>query len=169
MKLMKFLVVALVAGGVFAPVPSQASDLDSEIDGKAIVCEKLEPASGEINYGGHIEAYIFAGGKVTSVKGPGAYDILRDAQPKLIANVLDTYRVQATMIVFDEERTSWILNRKTLAIHAFDWIRDTFVVKFGAVKKKCELIDPDKIDDAFQPYIGLLRALYDEAQEGNKI
>ena len=41
MKLMKFLVVALVAGGVCAPVASQASDLDSEIEGKAIMCEKL--------------------------------------------------------------------------------------------------------------------------------
>ena len=32
MKLMKVLVVALVAGGVFAPLPSQARDLDSKID-----------------------------------------------------------------------------------------------------------------------------------------
>ena len=32
MKLMKVLVVALVAGGVFAPLPSQAKDLDSEIE-----------------------------------------------------------------------------------------------------------------------------------------
>jgi len=36
MKLMKFLVIALVAGGVFAPVPSQAG----KIDGKAVRCEK---------------------------------------------------------------------------------------------------------------------------------
>jgi len=34
MKLMKVLVVALVAGGVFAPLPSQARDLDSEIEFK---------------------------------------------------------------------------------------------------------------------------------------
>ena len=34
MKLMKVLVGALVAGGVFAPLPSQARDLDSEIEFK---------------------------------------------------------------------------------------------------------------------------------------
>jgi len=34
MKLMKVLVVALVAGGVFAPLPSQARDLESEIEFK---------------------------------------------------------------------------------------------------------------------------------------
>ena len=34
MKLMKVLVVALVAGCVFAPLPSQARDLDSEIEFK---------------------------------------------------------------------------------------------------------------------------------------
>ena len=35
MKLMKFLVVALVAGGVCAPALSQAG----EVDGKAVMCE----------------------------------------------------------------------------------------------------------------------------------
>ena len=34
MKLMKVLVVALVAGCVFAPLPSQARDLESEIEFK---------------------------------------------------------------------------------------------------------------------------------------
>ena len=32
MKLMKVLVVALVAGGVFVPLPSQARDLEFKID-----------------------------------------------------------------------------------------------------------------------------------------
>ena len=34
MKLMKVLVLALVAGGVFAALPNQAIDLDSEIEFK---------------------------------------------------------------------------------------------------------------------------------------
>ena len=46
MKLMKFLVVALVAGGVCTPVASQFLKDDEGIDRNAIVCENpVQPST----------------------------------------------------------------------------------------------------------------------------
>ena len=62
MKLMKVLVVALVAGGVFAPVASQAG----EVDGKAIMCKYTEYLPGQPYsdsskaQGLHLRAYQFS-------------------------------------------------------------------------------------------------------------
>ena len=61
MRLMKFLVVALVAGGVFAPAPSQAG----EADGKAVMCKHVktfwgEPYTDEDKAEGkHLQAFHF--------------------------------------------------------------------------------------------------------------
>ena len=60
MKLMKVLVVALVAGYVFMPLPSQARDLDSEIEFKIYLIN----VAGKCTKDGIVSEYRWEGNPV---------------------------------------------------------------------------------------------------------
>ena len=153
MKLMKVLVVALAAGGVFAPVASQAG----EVDGKAIMCEvKLdyltkEPWSNERKAEGlHLYAWVL-------IK-EGKHIHLNTREPPRITKRSNpiSYSTTATEI-------EWGVN----AGHRLD--RRTLELESQYLGGSCELIDPGAIEAYFQPYIDYGNALDAKMREGNKI
>ena len=152
MKLMEFLVVALAAGSVFAsttgvahdceeiekppkPVPSQAG----EVDGKAVMCEWNE---GQFQYskeqkveGLNLVAYVFEESLVY------AHSIEISDQDRRVARssppYLDRYITSTTHIKWGDLS----LSRRTLHIIA------------PSSEGLCELIQPDKIEAYYHPYI----------------
>ena len=164
MKLMKFLVVALVAGGVCAPVPSQAG----EVDGKAIMCEhvvsyeKRTFTDEDKAQGMHLAAYVFRLGKL---RGSG---VAVRTLPRSIYSMSTSspYEATPTHIRWRIGSKSYSLDRKTLqlAVSRFTASPTTF-----GRHAQCGLIDPDKIEAYFQPYIDYGNALDAEAMEDNKL
>jgi len=163
MKLMKFLVVALVAGGVCAPVPSQAN----ETNGKAIMCQRFVDNQGEpITYeqradGKHLDGFHFFWNQVEKIR-INIYS--RNFQ---MTTSLDKYIATNARIFWRDGVESFSLDRRTLLLRINPY------GDAGATKKyifaPCELIDPKNINAYFQPYIDFDNTLDDKARAGNKI
>ena len=163
MKLMKFLVVALVAGGVFAPVASQAG----EINGKAIMCERVEDNQGRpFTYeqrvgGGHLDAFHFFWNQVEEIRINIYFKSFE------VTASSDKYKATNTRIFWRDKVESFSLDRRTLLlkIHPYG--------DGGATKKyiyaPCELIDPKNIKAYLQPYMDFDNALDDKVRAENKI
>jgi hypothetical protein len=163
MKLMKVLVVALVAGGVCAPVASQAG----EVDGKAIMCEHVV-SYGERTYtdedkaeGMHLAAYVFRLGKFRR----SGVDVRTLPRSIYSMSHWSKYEATPTHIRWRIGSQSYSLDRKILQLAVSRYI-DT---KLFGRHAQCELIDPDKIGAYFQPYIDYGNALDAKAMEDNKI
>jgi len=161
MKLMKFLVVALVAGGVFAPVASQAG----EVDGKAVLCE-WEKRFGQRAYTaeekreeGHLHAFIFGYNPSAESKSPNeVYGLFISQTRELYAEETGSQYYPSLTQIHWGETDKYILSRKTLLLK-----HDIF----GSAQ--CELIEIHKITSYFQPYIDYGNALDEKVREGNKI
>ena len=153
MKLMKFLVVALVAGGVCAPTLSQAG----EVDGKALMCKRSfgldtrELFTDEQKAQGlHLLALHFVSDRVEYI-----YPSLLEER-RYIKRVMGTriYRAETAYISWFNYR----LDRKTLEVQ-----------RLGRDNLQCELIDPDKIDAYLQPYVDYGNAVDAKRRSENKI
>lgn len=173
MKLMKFLVVALVAGGVCAPALSQAG----EVDGKAVMCDftiagrfplncdSCPYLPEEIAQGFHLTAYHFEGGGVHRITigrpledGPFSPRTIERELIKSLNGQPAKYRTSPGKIHWG----SWIsLDRKTLVLSGL------------VTLAHCELIHPNEIDTYFQPYVDYSddfgKARDEKAREGNKL
>ena len=149
MKLMKFLVVALVAGGVFAPVASQAGGLD----GKALRCEEDEEYDADlIPFGVGVVLLKFDNGRVYRYY---VSPLLEDRANGL--EIMDyEYRETSTEITWVSGHVR--VDRKTLVYTFDEWTR-----------AQCELIDHDELVATYQPWVDHQRALFEKASEGNKL
>ena len=163
MKLMMFLVVALVAGGVCAPVASQASDLDDQLYGSYFVCTAFGDVVNEEEkrYGPHLSVLILReNGEVSMYKTKSMRDLTDGTKPKVVRRSLGAFAVRANEIRWrDEDQEIWILYRKSLNI--------------GKAHKKstarCRPMEKEEgIDKLFQPYLDRHEAEYLKMQEGNK-
>ena len=190
MKLMKVCAVALVAGSVFAPVPSQAG----EINGKAIMCEKVpfgggadSSASKKLDLhlkmlGLHLKAFKFEDDRVQAYQAP----LILENSPELRIHDLGIYYVQPKEIEWER----YNLDRETLILRAeladadkrlagLDRVLADEFPQFAEIanpetfdirrRYECELIDPDKIEAYFQPYIERRKAEDEKMYKGNKI
>ena len=162
MKLMKFLVVALVAGGVCAPVPSQAG----EVDGKAIMCELSpnwlgEPWSDEDKKSGDgLNAFHFESGLAVGRSLLGRTIYRFPSIRKYLA-----FRDRITWQGPDMNK-HYSLNRKTLQLEVTG---DSYQKTERKQHGQCELIDPDKIEAYFLPYLDYKDALDAKIRAENKI
>jgi hypothetical protein len=169
MKLMKFLVIALVAGGVCAPVASQAG----EADGKAVMCEDNLDWRTELPYsdrvksqGHHLTAHVFSDGYVVTM-----YVLKGDkTRPRAIYRQPNKSIYYSTPNEIKWGRTT--LDRKTLRLDP--GIYPVSRLSLSGTDRKllffqCELIDPDEIEAYFQPYLDYGNALDEKAREGNKL
>ena len=161
MKLMKFLVVALVAGGVCAPVPSQAG----EGDGKAVMCKfENDPAEKTYTVGAQLVGRPLTGVHFASNLA-AKITIAAWLRPRAIQRIGE-FKYWATNTHIWWENSSghkrFSLDRKTLQLE----LKDVFEVKQHA---QYELIEAEKIDAYFQPYLDYGNALDEKEREGNKI
>ena len=171
MKLMKVLVVALVAGSVCAPVASQAGDLD----GKAVMCEKYrfddflaryeteEERAYYKKHGGYLILFVFDADKVSQFTLMSMEDSKAGVEPKLQHHDRGRYSMLAGNIQWGEGtlKGEWDLDRKTLKLGWYD-------LEHGRVIRRwqCQLVNGSP-NELFKPYLDLQWELYKEMHKGN--
>ena len=186
MKLMKFLVVALVAGSVFTSATGVAHDCEEiekpskpvpgeagEVDGKAVMCQYTQYTSGKPfsdsskDEGTGLYACEFSSGSVYEISIRSQDRPRRYARRGYGHKQNDKYESLDTKILWGGHPDhTYSLNRKTLELKSTP-IYGSWMGEPGYAQ--CELISPDEIKAYFQPYIDYGNALDEKRRSENKI